>query len=111
MVFYHDIFKELIQEHNSSDWRLFIDSSQRNLKAALLHNGNSKTSSAIARSVHLKDTYDNMKLLLGAIQYSVHQWNICEDLKVTGMLMGMQADFTKLCCFLCLWVRRSTAEH
>jgi hypothetical protein len=38
--------------------------------------------------------YDNMKLLLDANQYNVHQWNICGDLKVIGMLMGMQGGFT-----------------
>ncbi|GFG39905.1 hypothetical protein Cfor_09074 [Coptotermes formosanus] len=52
-----------------------------------------------------------MKTLLQAIQYNVHQWNICGDLKVTGTLMGMQGGFTKFCCFLCLWDSRSTAEH
>ncbi|GFG35938.1 hypothetical protein Cfor_02909 [Coptotermes formosanus] len=52
-----------------------------------------------------------MKILLGAIQYNVRQWNICGYLKVTGMLMGMQGGFAKFCCFLCLWNSRSTAEH
>jgi len=40
--FCHDIdglFKGLKQEHNPPDWRLFIDSSQRRLKADILHNG------------------------------------------------------------------------
>ncbi|GFG35895.1 hypothetical protein Cfor_05254 [Coptotermes formosanus] len=52
-----------------------------------------------------------MKILLEAIQYNVHLWNISGDLKVTGMLMGMQGGFTRFCCFLCLWDSRSTAEH
>ena len=52
-----------------------------------------------------------MKILLEAIQYNVHQWNICGDLKVTGMLMGMQGRFTKFCCCLCIWGGHSTAEH
>jgi hypothetical protein len=79
MVFCHNInglFKELKQEHNSSDWQLFIDCSQRSLKAVFLHNRNSKPSIAIAHSVHLMDTYDNIKLLVEAIQYNVHEWNM-----------------------------------
>lgn len=79
MVYCHDInglFRELRQEHIPSDWRLFIDSSQRSLKAVLLHNGNSKPSIPIAHSVHLKETYDNMKLLLDTLSYDRYQWNI-----------------------------------
>jgi hypothetical protein len=91
MTFYQDIngvFKGLIQEHNPWNWRLFIHSSQQSLKAVLLHNGNSKPPILIADSVHLKETYDSIKILLEVIQYNAHQWNICGDLKVTGKLMG-----------------------
>jgi hypothetical protein len=52
-----------------------------------------------------------MEILLEAIQYNVHQWNIYGDLKVIGMWMGMQGGFTKFCCSLCLWVSLSTAKH
>ncbi|GFG40816.1 hypothetical protein Cfor_08064 [Coptotermes formosanus] len=99
------------QEYNSSDWWLFIDSLQRSLKAVLLHNRNSKTSIAIAHSVHFKETYNNMKILLEAIQCNVHQGNTCGDLKVIGIFMGMQGSFTKFCCFLCLRDSYSTAER
>ncbi len=52
-----------------------------------------------------------MKKLLEAIQYSTYQWNICGDLKVIGMLMGMQGGFTKYCSFLCLWDSRATGDQ
>ncbi len=52
-----------------------------------------------------------MKILLEAIQYNSYQWNICGDLKVIGMLMGMQGGFTKYCGFLCLWDSRITGDH
>jgi hypothetical protein len=51
-------------------------------------------------SLHSKETYDNMKILLEAIQYNAHQWNICGDLKVSGMLMGMQGGFTEVLLLL-----------
>ena len=88
--------------HNPSDWRLFIDCSKRSLKAVLLHNGNKYPSIPIAHSVHLKELYDNMELLLEAVKYNQYQWNLCGDLKIIGLFMGMQAGFTKYCCFLSL---------
>ena len=67
------LFMSLGLPHNSSDWRLFIDSSKRSLKVVLLHNRNKYPSIPIARSVHLKESYDNMELLLEAIKYSEYQ--------------------------------------
>ena len=97
--------------HDASEWRLFIDSSKRSLKAVLLHNGNQLPSIPVAHSVHLKETYDSMVILLQAINYSKHQWHICGDLKIIGLLLGLQGGFTKYCCFLCLWDSRATKDH
>ena len=97
--------------HDPWDWRLFIDSSKRSLKGVLLHNGNKYPSIPIAYSVHLKESYDNMELLLEAIKYSEYQWSLCGDLKVIGLLMGMQAGFTKYRCFLCLRDSRAVFQH
>jgi len=111
MVFCHDVnglFKGMKQQHSPSDWRLLSDSSQRSLKA-VLHNGNPKTSTPIAQSVHLKKTYDNMKTFLETVQYNVHRRNICGNLTVFGMLMGMQGVFTKFCCYWRFWDWNSTA--
>ena len=105
------LFTSLGLPHNPSDWRLFIDSSKRSLKDVLLQNGNKYPSIPIAHSVHLKESYDNMELLLEAIKYSEYQWSQCRDLKVIGLLMGMQAGFTKYCCFLCLWDSRAVSQH
>ena len=52
-----------------------------------------------------------MELLLEAIKYSEYQWSLCWDLKVIGLLMGMQAGFTKYCCFLCLWDSWAVSQH
>ena len=101
------LFTSLGLLHNPSDWRFFIDSSQRSLNDVLLHNGNKYPSIPIAHSVHLKEPYDNMELLLEAIKYSEYQWSLCGDLKVIGLLMGMQASFTKYCYFFCLWDSRA----
>lgn len=91
-----------LRSWNDNIWQLFIDYLQQSLKAVLLHNGNSKPPILIAHCGHLEETHDYMKILLKAVQYNVHQWNNCGDLKVTSMSMAMQADFIKFCC-LCLW--------
>lgn len=105
------LFGCLSQNYDPAEWRLFIDSSKRSLKAVLLHNGNMKPSIPIAHSVHLHESYENLELLLRAIAYERHKWNICGDLKVICFLMGMQSGFTKYCCFLCLWDSRAVDQH
>jgi len=60
--------------HNPLDWRLFIDSSLLSLKAALLHNGNTLISIRVGHSVHNKESYENMKILMEAINYDKVKW-------------------------------------
>ncbi|KAI6647085.1 hypothetical protein LOD99_8922 [Oopsacas minuta] len=105
------LYANVLQEHSTSDWRLFIDSSKRSLKVVLVHNGNLKPGVPIAHSVYLRETFVNLQEVLEAIQYRTHIWNICGDLKIIGLLMGLQQGFTKYCCFLCLWDSRATGEH
>ena len=94
-----------------NEWRIFIDSAKRSLKAVLPHIGNKKHYIPIARSAQLKDSYDSIEILLNAIHYSDYLWSLCGDLKVIGILMGLQGVFTKHCCFLCLWDSPATAYH
>ena len=72
-----DLFMSLGLPHNPSDWHLFIYSSKRSLKAVLLHNGNKYLSIPIAHTAHLKESYDNMELLLETIKYEEYQWSLC----------------------------------
>jgi hypothetical protein len=105
-VFCHDIaglFKALKKEVNPSDWRLFIDCSQRSLKT-VLRNRNSKQI-PIAHSAQLKGTYGNMKVILEAIQYNV-PWRS----EGNRYVVALQGGFTKFCFCLCLWDSRCTAE-
>ena len=39
-------------------------------------------------SVQLKDTYENMSVLLKNIKYNEHKWLVCDDLKVIGVLLS-----------------------
>lgn len=98
-------------EHKVNEWRLFIDSSKSSLKAVLLHNGNLFSSIPVAYSALLKETYDNMAILLMKINYHDYNWRICGDLKIIAILMGMQLGYTKFNCFLCEWDSRKKDEH
>jgi hypothetical protein len=105
------LMSELGASYEASDWRLFIDSSKRSLKAVLLHNGNELASVPIAHSVEMTETYDNMKCLLTSIKYHQLEWLICGDLKVISLLLGQSGGYMKYPCFLCLWDSRADNLH
>lgn len=105
------VMERLGFQHNPDEWRLFIDSSKISLKAVLLHNGNKRPSIPLAHAVGMKETYESMSQILNSINYDAYKWQICGDLKVIGLLLGLQGGFTKYCCFLCLWDSRATASH
>lgn len=98
-------------QHEAKDWRLFIDSSQRSLKAVLLHNGNKYASIPVGYSVHLKERYENLALILIKLNYKEYEWTICGDLKVLSMILGQQGGYTKYPCFLCEWDSRAKGKH
>ena len=78
-VYCHNV-KELLlamgmPKYESTDWRLFIDSSKRSLKGVLLHNSKDQKYGAvpIGYSTKLKDEYENIKAILGMLKYNEHQ--------------------------------------
>ena len=75
------LFQEIGIAYSASDWRLFIDSSKRNLKAVLLHNGNVYPSIPIVYSVQMKEDRESVKILLKLIQYNDHIGTYVEILK------------------------------
>lgn len=95
----------------SSEWRLFIDSSTRSLKAVLLHNGNKFPSLPLAHSVMLKENYESVKMVLQVLKYEQYAWPVIGDFKMVGFLVGMQGGYTKYPCYLCLWDSRADALH
>ena len=97
----------LDHEHKTTEWRLFIDSSKTSLKIVLLHNGNKFPSVPIAYATNMKETYENLKILIEKMQYGKY----CCDLKVIALLMGLQLGYTKFCCFLCKWDSRDKKNH
>jgi len=79
------------------------------LKAVPLHNGNTLPSIPVGHSVH-NESYENMKILMVVTNYDKFKWQICGDLKVIALLLGLQG-FTKYCCFICEWDSRDRSLH
>jgi hypothetical protein len=48
----------------------------------------------------MKESYENIELLLEKIQYEKYTWNIC------GFLAWLAAWLQNVCCFLCEWDSR-----
>lgn len=110
----HDItalFEAIGIPCTTTDWRMFVDSSQRSLKAVLLHNGNAHPSIPIAHSVILKERYENVKKLLDLIKYEDYGWEVIGDFKMLAFFMGLQSGWTKYPCYLCLWDSRASRVH
>ena len=61
------LMQTLYINHGPLDWRLFIDSSKLNVKAVLLHSGNTLPSIPVGHSTHNKESYENLKILMEAI--------------------------------------------
>jgi len=102
LVYFNDL-EGLLQElgctHNPEESILCVDLSKFSLKVVLLNNGNIHLSISIAHSVRMNETYENIGLLLQAVSYSKCGWQIREDLKVIGFLLGWQSGYTKFCLF------------
>ena len=106
------LFNELGIDYNPSDWRLFIDSLVKSLKAVLLHNGSKFPSISGGHSVHMKEECENVKALLGMINYTSHNWELCGDFKMLAFLLGQQGGgYTKYLWFLCSWNSRADDQH
>jgi hypothetical protein len=115
LVFCKDIRNLMHQlgekEYDPRTLRLFIDSSKRSLKAVLLHNSNVLASVPLAHSTKLSESYETLKLVLENIKYHEHEWQICSNLKVIGLLLGQQRGYIKFPCLLCELDSRARDKH
>jgi len=83
VVFCNDVssvIEALGYQHGSTELRLFIDSSKVSFIAVMLCNWNKFPSVPLAHTTNMKESYENMKLLLEKIQYEMYTWNICGSL-------------------------------
>ena len=54
-----ELFERLEIPYDNTNWRLFLDASKENIKAVLLHNGNTPPSVLIAYSATTKESHEN----------------------------------------------------
>lgn len=105
------LFETIGHPYVPDEWRLFIDGSVKSLKGVLLHNGNLFPSVPIIYGTDIIENYENMKVILKLINYDLHRWVICCDLKIVAIITGLKKGFSKHQCFLCLWEGRSRDLH
>ena len=53
----------------------------------------------IGYAAHMKETYENPKQIVQCINYKQYCWQLCGDLKVIDILLGLQPGYAKYCCF------------
>lgn len=106
-----ELFNAFDYPHKPEEWRLFIDSSASSLKAVLVNNGNKFPSVPILYGIDTNETYETIKMVLELINYNLHQWVVCSDLKIVGILQGLKGGYASHQCFLCLYEGRKTNLH
>ena len=65
----------------------------------------------IVHSVQTKEDRESIKILLELIQYNGHNWDVCGDFKMIAFLLGLQGNYAKHYCFLCLRNCRADEQH
>ena len=85
-----DLIKLLGLKYDAMEWRLFIDSSNRSLKAVLMNDGNKLSSIPVGHSLEMKKSYKSMERLLSVLSYQELKRLNCGDIKVVGLVLGLQ---------------------
>ena len=113
-ILYCNSITGLIESHcvkyDALEWRLFINSSTRNLKA-VLNIENMLSSILIGHSVKLDKSHPKMECQLSALNYHKQKWLICTDIKVMERILGLQESYAKYPFFKCLWDSRDCIQH
>ena len=65
----------------------------------------------VIHSLHNNESYENLKIVMEDINYNKFKWQICGNLKVIALLLGLRHGFTKYCCFICEWNSRAQSLH
>ena len=114
-IYFHNIsglLQELgIQLYNPNNWRLFQDSSKRNLKHVLLQNSNVCTAFPVGHSVYLREEQNNIKTMIELLKYYENYWTICVDLKMVNFLLSQPRGFKNYPCFIWMWDSWARDKH
>lgn len=114
VVFCKDILGLLNELHFDGDiknWWIFMDSSSSSLKVVLLHRTSQHPAIPIVYARNIGESYESVKNVCALISYDNLQLQVCGDLKMVGILMGLQPGYIKNMCFLCLWDSRCKSNQ
>ena len=89
----------------------FIDLSNKMPQGSSSNNRNKFSSITVQHPVEMKESHKSMELLLSALNYLEHKLLICGDLKIGGLILGLQGCYTKYPYFLCLWNSHADDQH
>ena len=59
----------------------------------------------------MKETHNSMDHLLSPVNYWKHKWLISGDLKIVGLVLGLQRGYPKYPYFLCLCRSQADDQH
>jgi hypothetical protein len=59
----------------------------------------------------LKETYKNLQTVLEKIKYHEHEWSLCGNLKVSGILLGQEGGNIKFPFFSCERDSKARDKH
>ena len=69
-----------VEEYLPGKWRLFVGSNKRSLKYVLLYNRNEYSPVPIGDSVHVKEKYEKIKVVLNLLKYQERNCIDCNRL-------------------------------
>ena len=69
-----------LEEYLPREWRHFVDWNTGSLKYGLLYNGHKDSTVPIGHSIHEKEKYEEIKMVLNLLKYNEHNWIICVGL-------------------------------
>ena len=84
-----------VKEYLPGEWRLFVDSNIRNIKCVLLYNGHEYSLVPIRQSIHVRERYEEIKMVLNLLKYQEYYRIICVALKMVNFLLVQQSGYTK----------------
>lgn len=95
----------MTMRHIFDQWRLTIDDSKTNLKAVLLLIENKFSSPLVLYATSTKEKYPIIKNFPVGVEYKKYQCEVCHNLEVITILLGLLTICINDCCLplLCEW--------
>lgn len=91
-----------VSSYSSTGLHLFLDSYNCRLECVLPHNGNVYRAVSVGHTVHLLEEYNDIKMIIGQLEYHENNWIIFAGVKMVNFLLAQQQGFIKYSYYLCI---------